>query len=196
VTLETLRAIQVSYSVDLGFDENLGEAQGGKRALRTLCALESAKNGRKQAVGRVHRAHRVHSQGLVRRKNAMDFDVGELLENLFGGMVPINTTTPSAAMPEAVDIVVDPLAATRFADWVRRPDCHGRMGWELPGLPESDRWWTRCNFDDLPEVPKGFSIGELSKPAPRIAPRCVGTGSVDMLAFGGNHGAYLRCEYG
>ena len=25
-------------------------------------------------------------------------------------------------------------------------------------------------FDDLPEVPEGFSIGELPKPAPRIAP--------------------------
>ena len=32
----------------------------------------------------------------------------------------------------------------RFADWVRRPDFHGRMGWKAPDLPEV------MPFDDLP----------------------------------------------
>ena len=32
----------------------------------------------------------------------------------------------------------------QFADWVCRPDCHGRMGWQAPGLPEA------VPFDALP----------------------------------------------
>ena len=27
----------------------------------------------------------------------------------------------------------------RFRNWVQRPDCHGRMGWERPGLSTNDR---------------------------------------------------------
>lgn len=104
----------------------------------------------------------------------MGYDVTDLLENLFGGG-PAAAIPGPTTRPEAVDTVADPLAGTPFADWVRRPDCHGRMGWESPGLPEWQRWWARCDFDGLPEVPVGFSIGELPKPAqprkpvPRIA---------------------------
>ena len=106
-------------------------------------------------------------------EKTMVFDVTDLLENLFGDgpTVALAAVVPVAAPEPAAD----PLAASPFADWVRRPDCHGRMGWELPGLTESDRWWARCDFDGLPEVPVGFSIGELPKPAqprkpvPRIA---------------------------
>jgi hypothetical protein len=92
----------------------------------------------------------------------------------------------AASIPTVADGVGDHLAATPFADWVRRPDCHGLMGWEAPGLPESDRWWARCDFTDLPEVPEGFSIAELPKQAPRIAPRCVSGGMVDTLDIGSN----------
>jgi len=85
--------------------------------------------------------------------------------------------------PEAVERPTDHVEAMPFADWVLRPDCHGRMGWEAPGLPESDRWWARFDFDELPVVPRGVSIGELSKPTPMIAPCCVATGSVDTLGL-------------
>ena len=68
----------------------------------------------------------------------MGFDVTDLLEDLFGGgpaatvaAVPDVATVPEAVpQPEAADTVGDPLAGTPFADWVHRPDCHGRMGWE------------------------------------------------------------------
>lgn len=40
-----------------------------------------------------------------------------------------------------------------FADWVRRPDVHGRMGWEAPGLPERARWWAWRDWDALPQGP-------------------------------------------
>jgi hypothetical protein len=42
---------------------------------------------------------------------------------------------------------------TRFDDWVERPDCHGRLGWEKPGLPDSQRWWAFFDFEELPESP-------------------------------------------
>jgi hypothetical protein len=103
----------------------------------------------------------------------MAFDVTDLFGNLFGGG-PAVATAAMVASPDDDD-------GGRFADWVRRPDFHGRMGWEAPGMPEADRWWARCDFDDLPEVPEGFSIGELPEPAPRIAPGCVPGGRVDAL---------------
>ncbi len=43
------------------------------------------------------------------------------------------------------------MEALSFADWVFRPDAHGRLGWETPDLDEADRWWARADFDDLPE---------------------------------------------
>jgi len=61
---------------------------------------------------------------------------------------------PEAANPAPLVHEPDPPAGSRFAGWVRRPDCRGRMGWELPRLPEAARWWARCEFDDLPEPPR------------------------------------------
>ena len=40
-------------------------------------------------------------------------------------------------MGDSLDTAGDPLAMLPFADWVLRPDCHGRMGWQAPGLPEA-----------------------------------------------------------
>jgi len=46
--------------------------------------------------------------------------------------------------------------AGEFSRWIRRPDYHGRMGWEPPGLPESARWWARCDFEDLLRGPSAI----------------------------------------
>ena len=73
-------------------------------------------------------------------------------------------------------------AGTPFADWVRRPDCHGRMGWEAPGLPESDRWWARCDFDDLPVVPEDFRLGDIQEPAHHDCAGYVSGGMAEELA--------------
>ncbi len=116
----------------------------------------------------------------------MAFDVADLLEDLFGGG-PIMAT--AAAVPGPDDDGGGRQHdddGVRFADWVRRPDWHGLMGWEAPGLPESDRWWARCDFDDLPEVPEGFSIGELPKVAHQDSRGCVSGGMVDTQDLGNN----------
>jgi len=55
----------------------------------------------------------------------------------------------------------DPMEAKRFAGWIRRPDRHGRMGYEAPGLAESARWWARRDFDELPEQP--IKSGPISR---------------------------------
>jgi len=73
-----------------------------------------------------------------------------------------------------------------FADWVRRPDCHGRMGWEAPDLADWQRWWGRFDFDGLPEVPEGFCLGETAKPAPEDCAPCVPAGVVDTKHLGDN----------
>ncbi|MBU4273738.1 MAG: hypothetical protein KKA28_17900 [Planctomycetes bacterium] len=107
------------------------------------------------------------------KTNATDF-----LAGLFGQG---KADSPPAPTPEAAD----PLATLPFADWVLRPDAHGRIGWEAPGLPEVDRWWARCDFLDLPVVPEGFRLGDIQEPAPRIAPYCDSGGMVDVLYLGG-----------
>jgi hypothetical protein len=119
----------------------------------------------------------------------MSFDVGDLLGSLFG-VGPTVATVAAVPRNKLVPLVVDGRQddgdGGRFADWVRRPDCHGRMGWETPDLPEAERWWARCDFDDLPEVPEGFSMGELPKPAPPLPRRGVSGGMVDTLDLGDN----------
>jgi hypothetical protein len=87
---------------------------------------------------------------------------------------------PAAAVAALPDLAAaDPLAALPFADWVRRPDCHGRMGWEAPDLPEWQRWWARGNFDDFPPVPEGFRLGDIQEPAHHDCAGCVSRGMVD-----------------
>ena len=62
------------------------------------------------------------------------------LESIFG--------EPVVVYPKAAPVTHDGLTASRFADWIRRPDASGRMGWEAPDLPERKRW------EQLPELPR------------------------------------------
>jgi hypothetical protein len=112
----------------------------------------------------------------------MDFDTVAFLESLFGGSMSAMAITP----PEPVGTVTDPLAALPYVDWAQRPDRHGRMGWETPDLPEWQRWWARCDFDDLPVVPEGFSMGTLSETTPEDLPGCVAGGMADTLDLSNN----------
>ena len=121
----------------------------------------------------------------------MGFDTAELFGNLYGAKAAMPEPIPR---PEPVGTSAGFQVAPLMADWVLRPDCHGRMGWEAPGLPEPSRWWARCDFDDLPVVPVGFSIGELPKPAPRIAPGCDSGGMNESKHVGGNRPAQERIE--
>lgn len=68
---------------------------------------------------------------------------GEVMEALRGN------GTPTAQRPGNEE---PPLPAIPFADWIRRSDAIGRMGWEAPNLPEWRRWWARSTFDGLAEV--------------------------------------------
>jgi len=80
------------------------------------------------------------------------------LQAIFGNGPAAPEEIPEAVAPAAVTPCHDADGGRqhdddggiRFADWVRRPDAHGRMGWEAPDLPERDRWWARRDFDDLP----------------------------------------------
>jgi hypothetical protein len=65
------------------------------------------------------------------------------LEDLFGDDSRAADRQDSQSTTRDVDH--DP-----FVDWVLRPDCRGRLGWEPHDLPESVRWWARFDFDDLP----------------------------------------------
>jgi hypothetical protein len=80
----------------------------------------------------------------------MAFDAADFLENLFSSPTVAAVAMADAAVspepiprPEAADAPADHLAALPFADWVRRLDCHGRMGWESSDPPEA------IPFDDL-----------------------------------------------
>ena len=72
----------------------------------------------------------------------MGFDVSDLFESLFGSGLALSE---AVAVPGPDDNDDDGGGGGRFADWVRRPDCHGHMGWEAPDLPE------HVPFDSLPE---------------------------------------------
>jgi hypothetical protein len=127
----------------------------------------------------------------------MDYDVGNMLENLFGGTRPtiIVTTAQPAAVPEAVKLptpAVDPEAANleTLPDFDSLP---------LPGEPcpvcGSLEEWTdmldrrRCGNCERDTLDKATRLAERTawlrqqaqrqKPAPRIAPGCVAAGRVD-----------------
>lgn len=84
----------------------------------------------------------------------MGFDATAFLQGLFGGDLP-TVAKPVGQEPtaEVASATGDALAESRFANWVRRPDATGRLGWESPGLPDSVRWWARSTFEELPEPP-------------------------------------------
>jgi hypothetical protein len=80
---------------------------------------------------------------------------------LVAAVAPEPVAVPEAdPRPEAADdgqaVPMPPgepaLGADSFAGWVPRQDCHGRMGWEAPDLPDWQCWWARADFDDLPEL--------------------------------------------
>jgi hypothetical protein len=103
------------------------------------------------------------------------------LRAIFGDGPTVAVVAPRPATAPRPEV-----APPSIVDWVRRPDSCGRLGWELPGLPECDRWWARCDFADLPEVPEGFSMGALVKTTPQDAPGCVPGGIADTLDLDGN----------
>jgi hypothetical protein len=122
----------------------------------------------------------------------MDFDTVSFLENLFGTagpMAPIadgsrvgdDGAAGSLSAAMLSDVEADAELLTPFAGWVQRPDCHGRMGWEAPNLPEWQRWWARCDFDDLPAPSDGLCLDDMAKPALEDCARCVSGGPVDTL---------------
>ena len=90
-----------------------------------------------------------------------------------------------ADQPPDLDHVRHPAPSPNpFTDWVRRPDCHGRMGWEAPDLPEWRRWWDHSDFEDLPPVPEGFRFDAVEAPAHHDCTGCVSGGTVDTLDLG------------
>ncbi len=92
----------------------------------------------------------------------MSDSICNFLEGLFDDPVTVpSATVPKTTPADDTSAAEHPLAGTPFNGWVRRQDCTGRMGWEAPELPEADRWWVRCTFDDLPEVPDGFQFGKI-----------------------------------
>ncbi|MCC6127393.1 MAG: hypothetical protein IT426_20740 [Pirellulales bacterium] len=94
----------------------------------------------------------------------MNFNAVEFLENLFG-LLPTPVAPAIMPSPLAASLMTnedrlpasDPVADSIFADgeWVWRSDHAGVLCLERPGIPEADRWWARCSFDDLPVVGSG-----------------------------------------
>ena len=114
------------------------------------------------------------------------------LKAIFGSdAAPVTAATPISQkvvlepVPEDTSATDDPLAADPFAGWVRRRDVAGQWGWEAPDLPEWQRWWARCRFDDLPEVPVTWSVNGSAQPTPQGARPCVPRGMVDTLHLPG-----------
>ena len=73
------------------------------------------------------------------------------LEAVFG----YPETAPDVATPPEAPEVTTPKTSAEapgfdFSGWIRQPDRKGRMGWERVGLPEWQRWWARCDYEDLP----------------------------------------------
>lgn len=95
----------------------------------------------------------------------MSNDAALYLESLFGDP-PEAMTFNNAGLGEVDADLLSPML------WfIRRPDCHGQIGWESPDLPEWQRWWARCDFDDLPELPDGLSLRMDDDRGPPRQPR-------------------------
>ena len=63
VTLDSLRTIQESYGVDLGFDERPGRHRAENVPYVPYVPSNRRKSAGKREGNRVHRAHRAHCQG-------------------------------------------------------------------------------------------------------------------------------------
>jgi len=137
----------------------------------------------------------------------MDFDVGDLFGNLFGGAPTTMHVQPEVVPepipgPEAVDLptlAVD----TEWAELERLPDFDSLP---LPGDPcpvcgSLETWWDmlggeHCQQCERATLDKAMQWADRAtrlreqaqprKPAPRIAPRCVAAGEVDTLDPSGN----------
>lgn len=128
----------------------------------------------------------------------MEYDVGDLLESLFGGAVPVIVVT--TAQPEAVEVptpIIDPEAAN--ADEIPDFESLPPPGDPCPRCGSLEAWENilgrrRCGVceRDILEKAIGLTIraarlrerAQRQKPAPRIAPGCVAAGRVDILDVG------------
>ena len=135
----------------------------------------------------------------------MDFDVCDMLENLFGGAVPaaqpvvLPEPIPQPEVTELPTPAVDPLAA----EWEKVPDFDSLP---LPGRPcprcgSLETWWDilggeHCQQCERATLEKSFQLTDRAamlrkqaqprKPAPRIAPGCVAGGMVESKHVQGN----------
>ena len=158
---------------------------------------EKAENG--QAGGYIGHIGHI-PRGRYGRRKAMDFDVGDLLGNLFGGAVPtmIVATAQPVAVPEAVELptpavdaecgrrwsrcptsIACPCPATRArCAAVRRsgPTYSGGSGAECANVQPSTR---RLQWAD--RAARLRQQAQRQKPAPRIAPGCVAGGIGSIL---------------
>jgi hypothetical protein len=136
-------------------------------------------------------------------KKAMDYDVGDMLDSLFGAAVPtvIVTVAPAAAAG-----AVKPLTPTVEPNGVDVQDVPDFDSLPLPGDPcprcgSLEEWADllgrhRCGVCERDILAKALSwAGRAAKlreraqrqrPAPRLAPGCVAAGRVDILDVGSN----------
>ncbi len=93
----------------------------------------------------------------------MSIDAALYLESLFGDPPAAATLHRGRTETDTEGELLSP-----FLWFIRRPDCHGRIGWESPDVPEWQRWWARFDFDELPELPEGLSIPLDDAGPPRL----------------------------
>jgi len=79
------------------------------------------------------------------------------LASIFSDPTPADRSEPSASKPAVAD-PIDAQPPGNYppdyfdpANWERRQDAAGRWGWEWRHTPEAERWWHRCDFEQLPE---------------------------------------------
>jgi hypothetical protein len=132
----------------------------------------------------------------------MDYDVGDLLESLFGGTVPTTAAVvvQYSALPEVADVptmIVDP----EETDLGEVPDFDSlpEPGKPCPVCGSLETWWDmrggeHCQHCERPTLDKAIDWADRAarlreqpqprKPALPIAPGCVSGGMVDTLDLG------------
>ena len=101
----------------------------------------------------------------------MDYDVTDFLGNLFGGAVATVTAAPEPMpRPALADTVTDSLIGTPFADWVRRPDFRGRMGWEAPNCPSLTDGGPGVTSSTCPRCPRDSRLARYRNRPPGLRP--------------------------